>query len=325
MVTAHAIKVHECGGPDVLEYEEIDVTEPGPGQVLVRNDAVGLNFLDTYLRSGRYAAATPFVPGHEGAGVVERVGAGVTDIGVGDRVGYIDPMGAYADLVVRPVDRLIPLPPGISTRLAAGMLMKGMTSEYLVRRTYPVRRGQTILVHAAAGGVGQILCQWARYLGARVIGTVGSAAKRRIAVNAGCEHVIVNDEDDLVAAVRDITAGHGVPVVYDGVGGDSFAKSLDCLAPLGTLVAFGAASGPIPPLDVQTLGPKGSLYVTRPMIGPYVATTGELRSSAQALFELVLDGYIKVDIANSYPLTEAACAHADLEARKLTGSTVLVP
>lgn len=309
----------------MLVNEEIDVPEPGSGQVLVRNEAIGLNFLDTYLRSGRYAAETPFVPGHEGAGVVERVGAGVTDIGVGDRVGYIDPIGAYADLVVRPADRVIPLPPGISTRLAAGMLMKGMTSEYLVRRTYPVRQGQTILVHAAAGGVGQILCQWARYLGATVIGTVGSAAKRQIAANAGCEHVIVNDEEDLVAAVRDITAGRGVPVVYDGVGGDGFAKSLDCLAPLGTLVAFGAASGPIPPLDVQTLGPKGSLYVTRPMIGPYVATTAELRASAQALFELVLDGYIEVDIANSYPLTEAAGAHADLEARKLTGSTVLIP
>jgi NADPH2:quinone reductase len=319
------MRVHEAGGPDALEYEKISVDAPGPGQVLVRNEAIGLNFLDVYMRSGRYPAPTPFVPGHEGAGVVVEVGDGVDDFGAGDRVGYIDPMGAYAGMVLRPAERLIPLPDDISTSLAAGMLLKGMTSEYLLRRTYPVRSGQTILVHAAAGGVGQILCQWARHLGATVIGTVGSAAKRTVAQNAGCEHVIVNDEDDFRTAVRDITGGQGVPVVYDGVGGATFAKSLDCLAPRGTMVAFGAASGPVPPLDVQSLGPKGSLYVTRPMLGPYVATTRDLRDSAHALFTVVQDGHVKVQVANSYPLAEAARAHADLEARTLTGSTVLLP
>jgi NADPH2:quinone reductase len=320
-----AIRVHETGGPEVLAYEEIDVAAPGPGQVLVRNEAVGLNFLDVYLRSGRYSAQTPFTPGHEGAGVVVEVGPGVTEVAVGDRVGYIDPMGSYAGLVIRPADRVIPLPAGIETRLAAGILLKGMTSEYLLRRTYPVRSGQTILVHAAAGGVGQILCQWATTLGATVIGTVGSAAKRLVAEKAGCAHVIVDDEEDFVMAVHDITGGRGVPVVYDGVGGDRFADSLSCLAPRGMMVAFGAASGPIPPLDVQSLGPKGSLYLTRPMLGPYVATTGDLRAGAQALFDVVLKGHVNVDVANSYPLAEAARAHADLEARKLTGSTILLP
>jgi NADPH2:quinone reductase len=324
-VSTYAMRVHEAGGPKVLEYEEIPVDAPGPGQVLVRNEAIGLNFLDVYMRSGRYSAQTPFVPGHEGAGTVVEVGAGVDDFEVGERVGYIDPMGAYAGLVTRPAERLIPLPDDITSPLAAGMLLKGMTSEYLVRRTYPVRSGQTILVHAAAGGVGQILCQWARHLGATVIGTVGSAAKRPIAHNAGCEHVIVDGEDDFRTAVRDITGGQGVPVVYDGVGGKTFAKSLDCLAPRGTMVAFGAASGPVPPLDVQSLGPKGSLYVTRPMLGPYVATTSDLRTSAQALFDVVLGGHVRVQVASSYPLAEAAQAHVDLEARTLTGSTILLP
>jgi len=325
IVTTQAIVVHESGGPQVLKYEEITVPEPGPGQVLVRNHAVGLNFLDVYLRSGRYPAKVPFIPGHEGAGVVERVGIGVEDFSVGDRVGYIDPMGSYAGLVTRSVDRLVKLPDGIEVKDAAGLLLKGMTAEYLLRRTYRVMAGQTILVHAAAGGVGQILCQWAKHLGATVIGTVGSAAKRQIAENVGCDHVIINGQEDFVATVHDITAGHGVPVVYDGVGGEGFMKSLDCLAPRGTMVAFGAAAGPIPPLDVQELGPKGSLYVTRPMLGPYVATTEDLNASAQALFDVVLDGHVKVEVANTYRLAEAAQAHADLELRKLAGSTILVP
>ena len=321
----HAVRVHGCGGPEVLSYEEVEIPALGAGQALVRNEAVGLNFLDVYLRSGRYPVALPFIPGHEGAGVVEAVGPGVVEVGIGDRVGYIDPMGSYAARLTRPVDRLIKLPPRIDARQAAGMLLKGMTAEYLLCRTYRVLPGQTILVHAAAGGVGQILCQWAKYLGATVIGTVGSASKRPVAEKVGCDHVIVADDEDLAAAVRRITAGRGVPVVYDGVGGEGFTKSLDYLAPRGTMVAYGAASGPFPPLDVQSLTTTGSLYLTRPMIGPYVGETGELQASTEALFSVVLGGEVRVDVANTYRLAEAAQAHADLEARKLVGSTILLP
>lgn len=324
-MSMRAVQVREFGGPEVLVPEVIAGPTAGAGEVVVRNAAIGLNFLDVYYRSGRYSTSLPFVPGHEAAAVVHEVGPGVRGVAVGDHVGYIDQMGAYAEQTIVAADRLIPLPPQIDSAQAAGMLLKGMTAEYLVRRTYPVSAGETILIHAAAGGVGQILCQWAKQLGATVIGSVGSAAKQTIARSAGCDHVVVTDEEDVVTTVRHLTGGRGVPVVFDGVGRATFDHSLDCLAPRGMVVAFGAASGPIPPLDVQSLGPRGSLYVTRPMIGPYVASATDLRASAEALFDLVLSGRIKVDVARTYPLADAARAHADLEARRLSGSTVLLP
>lgn len=324
-MSMRAVQVREFGGPEVLTPQVIASPTAGTGEVVVRNAAIGLNFLDVYYRSGRYSTSLPFVPGHEAAAIVHEIGRGVRGVNVGDRVGYIDQMGAYAEQTRVAAERLIPLPPHIDSAQAAGMLLKGMTAEYLVRRTYPVSAGETILVHAAAGGVGQILCQWAKHLGATVVGSVGSAPKLAIAKSAGCDHVIVTDEEDVVTAVRDLTGGRGVPVVFDGVGGATFGHSLDCLAPRGMVVAFGAASGPVPPLDVQSLGPKGSLYVTRPMIGPYVASTADLRASAGALFDLVLDGRIKADVSQTYPLVDAAGAHADLEARRLSGSTVLLP
>lgn len=322
---AHAMCVHTPGGPEAMSWEEIDIAAPGAGEVLVHNEAIGLNFLDVYFRSGRYPMPTPFVVGHEGAGVIEAVGAGVSDFAIGDRVAYLDPIGAYAQLLLRPASRLVKVPPQIDAVAAASMLLKGVTAEYLVRRTYEVRPGDTILVHAAAGGVGQILCQWANALKATVIGTVGSAAKRELAKESGCAHVIISSEEDVVARVRELTNGKGVPVVYDGVGKDTFAKSLDCLAPRGLMVAFGAASGPIPPLDVQSLAGKGSLYVTRPGIATYTKTTEELRESASALFDIVASGAVKVRPPRTYALADSARAHADLEARKLSGSTVLLP
>lgn len=322
----HALRVHEVGGPDALRWEEIELPAPGAGEVLVRNQAIGLNFLDVYYRAGRYPVPTPLIPGNEGAGVIEAVGSGVTGFSVGDRVGYVDPIGAYAERLIRPVNRLLKLPDGIGEQAAAASLLKGMTAEYLVRRTHKVAACETILVHAAAGGVGQILCQWAKHLGATVIGTVGSAAKRAIAEHVGCDHVIVLDEAQQFApVVRELTGGRGVRVVYDGVGQSTFAQSLDCIAPLGLMAAFGASSGPIPPLDVQSLAAKGSLFVTRPGIGTYTATPEVLRESASALFEVMAAGAVKVEIGRSYPLRDGAQAHADLEARRLTGSTLLLP
>ncbi|PKP72370.1 MAG: quinone oxidoreductase [Alphaproteobacteria bacterium HGW-Alphaproteobacteria-5] len=321
-----ALRVHEFGGPDALRWEEIEPPKPSPGEVIVRNGAIGLNFLDVYYRSGRYPMPAPLIPGNEGAGIIEAVGPGVTDFSVGDRVGYIDPIGAYAELVARPVHRLVRLPDGIDERLAAASLLKGMTAEYLLRRTHKVEAGETILVHAAAGGVGQILCQWARHLGATVIGTVGSAAKQDIASKVGCDHVILLDETPAFAArVRELTDGRGVRVAYDGVGEATFAQSLDCIAPLGLLAAFGASSGPIPLLDVQSLAAKGSLFVTRPGIGTYMAAPEALQASASALFDVLATGAVKIDIGRTYALRDGAQAHADLEARRLTGSTLLLP
>lgn len=322
----HVIEISRFGGPDTLVWTERPISKPGAGQVLVRNRGIGLNFLDIYFRSGRYSAPLPLVPGHEGAGIIEEVGPDVTDFAVGDRVGYIDPIGAYAERLVRPVDRLVRIPDGVDETVAAAMLLKGMTAEYLIRRTYQVRSGDTILVHAAAGGVGQILCQWAKHLGATVIGTVGSAAKASIAEAVGCDHVIITAERPAFAnKVRELTSGKGVSVVYDGVGEATFEGSLDCLAPLGLMVAFGASSGPIPLLDVQSLASKGSLYVTRPGIGTYTTTPSALQASAAALFDVVAVGGIRIDRPRTYALADAAQAHADLEARKLTGSTVLLP
>ncbi|MGE3251425.1 MAG: quinone oxidoreductase [Hyphomonadaceae bacterium] len=321
----HEIRVEAFGGPEVLRWTKTKDAAPGRGEALVRNQAIGLNFLDVYLRSGRYQNRLPFVPGHEGAGVVEEVGEGVADCAPGDLVAYIDPAGAYAERVIRPANRLIKLPLAIDARAAASMMLKGMTAEYLLKRTFKVKSGDFILAHAAAGGVGQILCQWAKHLGATVIGTVGSAPKKAIAERAGCDHVIVLDREDFVARVREITSGRGVSVVYDGVGLATFARSLDCLAPRGLLAAYGAASGPIPPLDVQSLATKGSLYVTRPGIRTYTESSEELRASAQALFDVVASGGVKIDPPRTFPLRDAAVAHTALEARQLTGSTVLLP
>lgn len=320
-----AIRIHQTGGPEVMRWEEVPVQAPGRGEVLVRNEAVGLNFLDTYYRSGRYPMALPFTPGNEGAGVIEAVGDEVDGFQLGDRVGYIDPLGAYAQTLLRPADRLIRIPAHVSSDVAAAIMLKGITAEYLLRRTYPVQPGDTILIHAAAGGVGQLACQWAAHLGAKVIGTVGSAAKRPLAEAAGCSRVVVTDEEDFVTVAREITAGEGVAAVYDGVGADTFTRSLDCLRTRGMMVAFGASSGPIPMLDVQALAARGSLYVTRPGINAYTRTSAELQEAADALFEVIGSGAVKVAAARQYPLAAASDAHADLESRRTTGSTVLLP
>lgn len=326
MITSiNAIRVHVPGGPEALTWERVSTPRPGPGEVLIRNSAIGLNFLDTYLRSGRYPHPTPFVPGNEGAGVVEEVGAGVTNFVVGDRVGYVDPLGAYAELTVRPVARLIKLPDDVDFVTAAAMLLKGITAEYLVRRTYQVQPGDTILVHGAAGGVGQILCQWASYIGATVIGTVGATAKREAALQAGCDRVIVTAEEDFVSATRAATAGEGVDVVYDGVGADTFEGSLKCVKTRGLVAAFGAASGPIPPLNVQSLGALGSIYVTRPGINAYTRTAEELNHAADALFAALRDGAVARSVPRTYALKDAAMAHSDLEGRRTTGSSIFLP
>ena len=318
-----AIRIHETGGPEKLRWEEIHVGSPAPDEVLVRNTAVGLNFVDTYFRSGLYPAALPFIPGSEGAGIVEAVGRNVKEFQAGDRVAYADPLGAYAEVLLRPADRLVKIPPGITDDLAAALLLKGMTVEYLLRRTYKVNAGETILVHAAAGGVGQILCQWARHLGAIVIGTVGSDGKAKIAKEAGCNHVIVTSKESTPERVKAITKGRGVPIVYDGVGKDTFMASLDCLSPLGLLASFGSASGAVPPFAPSLLAQKGSLFFTRPTLHTYTDKREELLMSARELFKVVANGAVKISIAQTYPLREAAQAHRDLEGRKTTGSTIL--
>ena len=322
---AHAIRIHETGGPEKLKWEEVEVGAPGPGQVRVRNKAVGLNFIDTYQRSGLYPLPLPFTLGSEGAGVVEAVGPKVRYLKVGDRVAYAGPLGAYADVLLRPADRLVRIPAGIDENTAAAMMLKGLTAQYLLRRTYRVRAGDTVLVHAAAGGVGLILCQWAKALGATVIGTVGSDDKAPLAKKAGCRHVIVSTREDFVARVKEITRGKGVPVVYDGVGKDTFMGSLDCLAPLGTMVSFGNASGPVPPVNIGILAQKGSLFLTRPTLATYAATPEDLQKAARDLFRVVRSGKVKIAINQTYPLSEAATAQQDLEARRTTGSTVLLP
>jgi NADPH2:quinone reductase len=306
-------------------WETAETAAPGPGEVMVRNRAIGLNFIDVYYRSGHYKAPLPFVVGSEGAGVIEAVGPDVTDLAVGDRVAYVDPIGSYAERLIRPAARLVKLPDGIAEVQAAGMMLKGLTAEYLLHRTHKVLPGETILVHAAAGGVGQILCQWGHALGATVIATVGSRAKAALAEEAGASHVIVMDQEDFAARTRAITGGKGVRVVYDGIGADTFRGSIDCLAPLGLMVTFGAASGAAPPVDPQLLMSKGSLFFTRPGLFAYVATTGQLRGSAATLFDAVNRGNVKVSVRQTYALSDAAVAHADLEARRLTGSTVLLP
>jgi len=322
----HAIRIHEHGGPEVMRWDEIEVGEPGPGEVRLRQTAVGLNYIDTYHRSGAYKLPQlPAVIGAAAAGMVEAVGPNVTELKAGDRVAYAPGVGAYTQARVIAADRLVPLPSWIEDQQAAGMMLQGMTAQYLLRSTYRVQPGETILVHAAAGAVGLILCQWAKHLGATVIGTVGSDEKAELARVNGCEHPIVYTREDFVARVKEITGGQGVPVVYDGVGKTTFMQSLDCLRPRGLMVLFGAASGPVPPLDLQVLAAKGSLYVTRPTLFTYVAKRDDLMSSAADLFEVVHAGGVSIDVRQTYPLSDAANAHRALEARQTTGSTVLIP
>ncbi len=319
----HAIRIHQHGGPEVLKWEAVEVAAPGVGEVRLRQTAVGLNYIDVYQRTGFYPNPTPFVLGLEAAGVVEAIGADITQLKVGDRVAYATgPIGAYAQARTMPADRLVKVPDGISDPQAAAMMLQGMTVEYLLRRTYQVKRGDTLLIHAAAGGVGLILCQWAKHLGATVIGTVSSDDKAALARSHGCDHPIVYTREDFHTRVMEITHGAKVPVVYDSVGRDTFNKSLDCLAPLGVLALFGQASGPVPPFDLGVLAQKGSLFVTRPTLFTYTAKRADLEASANALFAVVQSGAVKIEVNQTYPLREAATAHRDLEARKTTGSTV---
>jgi NADPH:quinone reductase len=323
---AHAIRIQAAGGPEVLKWEAIEVGEPGPGEVRLRQSAVGLNYIDVYHRSGLYKLANfPAIIGMEGAGTVEAVGPGVTELKVGDRVAYAGVLGAYADERLIAADRLVKLPDGIDDVTAAAMMLQGMTARYLLRETYRCTPETVLLFHAAAGGVGLIVCQWAKALGATMIGTVGSDEKAQLAKAAGCTHVINYRTEDYVARVREITGGVGCDVVYDGVGKDTFPSSLDCLKPRGLWVSFGNASGPVPPFDLQILSAKGSLYATRPTVMTYVARREDLLANANELFEVVSKGAVKIAASRTYPLREAAQAHRDLEARKTTGSVVLIP
>ena len=322
----HAIRIHRTGGPEVLQWESVEVTAPGPGEATVRQHAVGLNYIDTYHRTGLYPLPLPSGIGQEGAGVVEAVGEGVTEVKVGDRVAYAGgPVAAYAELRNIPAHRLLVLPDAISFNTGAAMMLQGLTAAYLLRRTFRVQAGDPILMHAAAGGVGLILCQWARALGATVIGTVGSAAKAELAKAHGCDHVINYSEENFARRVREITGGEGVAVVYDGVGKDTFMGSLDSLRPLGTMVTYGNASGPVPPLDVLLLAQKGSLFITRPTITHYTARRADLVALGAELFDVVLSGAVRIEVNQTYALKDAAQAHIDLEARRTTGSTILLP
>ncbi|HTP96200.1 MAG TPA: quinone oxidoreductase [Burkholderiales bacterium] len=320
----YAIRIQQQGGPEVMRWEQIEVGKPGEGQVRLKQTAVGLNYIDVYHRAGVYPVPLPAIIGSEGAGVVEEVGAGVTDLKVGDRVAYAGPpMGSYAEARLYPANRLVKVPDGISDQQAAGAMLQGLTCWYLVRRTYPVKKGDTILVHAAAGGVGLLLCQWGKHLGATVIGTVGSDDKAKLARANGAAHTIVYTREDFVARVNEITGGKKVPVVYDGVGKDTFMKSLDCLAPLGLEASFGSASGVVPPFDLGILAAKGSLFVTRPTLGSYTGKREDLVTGANELFDVMKSGAVKIHVNQSVPLKDAAQAHRDLEARKTTGKTVL--
>ena len=322
----NAIRIHEHGGPEVMKWEAIDVGNLGEKELRVRHTAVGLNYIDTYHRTGLYKIPLPSVIGREGAGVVEAVGAGVTDVKVGDRVAYASaPIGSYAEARLIAADRVVKIPDGVSDQQAASMMLKGMTAQYLLRRTHIVKPGDTILFHAAAGGVGLILCQWAKHLGATVIGTVGSEEKGVLAKANGCDHVINYRSEDFVARVAEITGGKKCAVVYDGVGKDTFMKSLDCVRSRGLVALFGNASGKVEPLDLGLLAAKGSLFVTRPTLDTHVASREDLLATANDLFDVVARGIVKIEINQTYALKDAAQAHRDLEARKTTGSTVLIP
>ncbi|MEP3244009.1 MAG: quinone oxidoreductase [Sneathiella sp.] len=319
-----AIVFREAGGPEVMKWEQVDVGRPGSGEVRIRHTAVGLNFIDVYFRTGLYPAPLPATPGLEAAGIIEEIGEDVTGLTVGDRVAYAGrPLGAYAEARIIPADILIKIPDGIDDQTAAAMMLQGMTVEYLLQRTFHVKQGDTILFHAAAGGVGLLACQWAKHIGATVIGTVGSEEKGALAQAHGCDHIINYRSEDFVARVMEITNGAGVPVVYDGVGKDTFGGSLDCLQSRGMMVSYGNASGPVTGLDLSLLTAKGSLFVTRPSLMDYTATRPELEQSAADVIKLVEKGALKLTIGQTYPLSEAVKAHEDLENRKTTGSTIL--
>lgn len=322
----HAIRFHEAGGPEVLRWEEVEVGDPGPGEVRLRQTAVGLNFIDVYHRTGLYPVQTPSGIGLEAAAVVEAVGAGVEDVAAGDRVAYAGgPLGAYAEARLIPAHRVVKLPDSITDETAAAMMLQGMTVQYLIRRTHRCREGETVLFHAAAGGVGLIACQWLKSLGVTVIGTVGSDEKAALAKAHGCTHTINYRTENFVERVKELTEGAGVPVVYDSVGKDTWEGSLDCLAPLGLMVSFGNASGAVPPVNLGVLSQKGSLFVTRPTLMTYTAKRQDLLATANELFEVVQSGAVKIEINQRFALKDAAQAHRDLEARKTTGSSLLMP
>jgi len=322
---AKAVRYHKQGGPEVLQYEEVAVGDPGPGQIRIRHAAIGVNFVDTYQRSGLYPMQLPQTAGNEAAGVVDAVGSGVNELRPGDRVTYTGLPGSYCEQRLVPADRMVKLPQGITDEQAASMLLKGLTVHYLIFSTYSVKQGDTVLWHAAAGGVGLIACQWLKALGVNVIGTAGSEEKMALAKAHGAEHVINYSKDDFVRRVKDITGGKGVPVVYDGVGKATWEGSLDCLRPRGLIVSFGNASGPVPPVNLGILSSKGSLYVTRPTLATHIASRADLVERTNALFEVVQSGKVKIETTRRYQLADAQQAHRDLEARKTTGSVVLVP
>ena len=324
-MSMRAIRIHETGGPEVLCLEDVPTPEVGPGLALVRHQAIGVNFIDTYFRSGLYKAPLPLIPGNEGAGVVEAVGEGVTNIRPGDRVAWTAPWGGYAEARLIPAYRLVPLPDDVSDEVAASIMLKGLTAWYLLRRTFPVGPEHTVLIHAAAGGVGQLAVQWAKALGASVIGTAGGPEKAALARSLGADHVIDYRTESFVERVRDITDGRGCHVVYDGVGRDSYPGSLDCLRPLGMWVTFGQSSGALPPVDAQLLSAKGSLFMTRPTLGTYIHETADLQAGAAELFDMVGSGRVRVSVNHRWPLEAAAEAHRALEGRATTGSSVLLP
>lgn len=322
-----AVRVHKTGGPEILTVDDVDVPAPGEGQIKIKQHACGVNFIDTYFRTGMYPSPVglPFVAGNEGAGEVIAVGPGVTDIKVGDRVAYVVGLGGYAEERLLPAERTVKLPADISYEQAAGMMLKGMTAQYLLNRTFKVGKGTVLLMHAAAGGVGQILCQWANHLGATVIGTVGSPEKGELAKHNGCHHVINYSKEDFVERVKEITGGNLCDVVYDGIGKTTFPASLDCLHPLGYFVSFGSASGQIEAFNINILQTKGSLFATRPTLNHYVAKREDLVATANDLFNVVGSGAVKIPVTHKYPLQDARKAHEDLEGRKTTGSVILLP
>lgn len=322
----HAIRIHSPGGPEQMRWEEVEVGSPGPGQIRLRHRAIGVNYIDTYHRTGAYKLPLPLTLGAEGAGEVVETGPGVTGLSPGDRVAYAAvPPGAYAEERLIAADRVVRLPDDIAFDQAAGMMLQGMTAQYLLRSTFRVQPGMPVLIHAAAGGVGLIACQWAKHLGATVIGTVGSPEKAELARAHGCDHAILYRQENVVERVREITDGKGVPVVYDGVGRDTFEASLDCLSPRGFMVLFGAASGPVPPFDLGVLAAKGSLYITRPTLFTYIAGRDDLVAAATELFDVVRSGKVRIEVRQRFPLRDAAEAHRALEGRKTTGSIILEP
>ena len=322
----HAIRIHAHGGPEVLRWEDVDPGEPGRGDVLIRQTAVGLNFLDVYERTGLYPVSLPAGLGREAAGVVESVGRGVRRLAPGDRVAYVSSKsGAYAQQRVMPADRLVRVPEGVSDRLAAAAMLKGLTAQFLLRRTWRVKRGEVVVIHAAAGGVGLIAVQWALSLGATVIGVVGSESKAEVVRAHGCERVLVQGQDEIAARVHEMSGGAGAHVVYDSVGKDTFVASLDCLRPRGLMVTFGNSSGPVPPLAPLELSRRGSLYLTRPTLFNYIASPAELAAASRELFEVIGRGAVRIEIGRTYALQDVAQAHRDLEARRTVGSTVLLP